>query len=267
MKLDFSTIEAVIFDLDGTIYELNDFQTKLKLSFPFNTKKIKAEQTVRTELENNDFEDSQRFYSVFFERCAQKSLSKIDRFLIKFLSKRGNIKAEQTMVKNKIDAYRIWYFTKYLPKICKLIKDYYPKREEFDNLLVQFTRTETPFIVFSDYTFAEEKLEAAGLCDKEKIMVFSAEDMGCLKPSSRAYKTIENSILFKNYGSSNILMVSTKDIDKEGAKKAGFTFLKIIDNEDETKENFDKNCYAMTWKDFASQLDLHLRQKAIKYTH
>ena len=74
MKLDFSTIEAVIFDLDGTIYELNDFQTKLKLSFPFNTKKIKAEQTVRTELENNDFEDSQRFYSVFFERCAQKSL-------------------------------------------------------------------------------------------------------------------------------------------------------------------------------------------------
>ncbi|MCR5699683.1 MAG: hypothetical protein K6G52_08595 [Treponemataceae bacterium] len=267
MDLDFSKIEAVIFDLDGTVYQLNDFQTKLFLSFPFSPRKIKADQNTRKELADKDFQDSEGFYAEFFKKCAQKSFSKFDLFLLDTLTKHKKLKAVEKITNSKIEKYRIWYFTKYLPRICKLISDYYPKREEFDDLLVQFKRTETPFIIFSDYTFAEEKAEAAGLMDKKAMMVFSAEDMGCLKPCERAYTTIENSIMFKNYGSSNILMVSTNDADGEGAKRAGFTFMKIIDDEDELQEYQESDVYAMTWKDFADKLDSYLRQKAIKYTH
>ncbi len=243
MEFDFTTVEAVIFNLDGTLYDDSDFWTQLCLSDLFHIRQIKCDIETRKQLRNIDFGNEENFYSAYFEEAA----------------KRCHMKKEN---------YRLWYFTKYLPRMCRIIKDYCQKRDGIEELFEQLERTETPFMIFSDYAFAKERAQAMGLRKIENIQFFSAEKMGCLKPMPRAFKEIEESIIFRNYPSENILVVSTdEENDGIGAKNAGFSFLKItttLTDNQESSENAKDKFPVMTWEAFSTRFNSYLRQKAVK---
>ena len=238
MEIDFFNIDAVLFSMDGVIYDNKELTFRLILSDIFHAKWIKKDIEVRKALQGTDFETSESFYASYFEKMSQECHTSKEK-------------------------YRIRYFTKFLPNMCNTLKDYYSYREGLDDIFLQLKRNEIPFLIYSDYVFAKERGNAIGLQDIDYKNFLCLDEIGCQKPAPRGFKEIENLIIYKKAFYGNILVVSTDDkVDKECAKNAGFTFLKINDDEISSSQEDE-----MSWDDFITKFSNALRQKTVQKSH
>ena len=234
MEIDFSKTDAVIFNMDGTIYDDKDLPLRMILSDPLHAHWIKNDKKVRTQLRNIDFGDSNNFYSTYFNEMAK-------------------------ICHTTKEKYRIWYFTKFLPNMCNIINDYCDSREGLNDIFMQLRRCEIPFLIYSDYAFAKERAHVLGLKELSEDSFICADEIGCQKPADRGYKKIEKMVLYKRPDKHNIFVISNDDKDGEGATKVGFSFIKIVD--DAKMEN------EITWNQFLQKFINALRQQAVKKTH
>lgn len=228
MKLLDKEINAIIFDLDGTLYN-NRCLTPNAMWYNLNqlltTRKL---MKIRKKLRGIDYGSSEKYYyTLAYE------LSKVTN--------------------KKFENVKTWYIENFGGRFVKLIKERYKPREQLNELLKKLKDINIKLAVFSDYPLVKERLQALTVDTDYFDMLVSSEDYGVLKPSARPLKDIADKMKIK---ASEIVVVGDKDeTDGESAKLASMNFIKI--NEKQTI--FEKNVFL--WKDFLKIIFIGIEKK------
>ena len=201
-------IEAVIFDFDGTLYDMKGFAKKLILSSLRDIFIMGAERKIRRELRGKDFGNAEALKNEMISKIAEKSR-----------------KSEQKI--------RTWYENRYVQNMCRVLSKHYRVRSEVPELFASLHEKEIKIAIFSDYPIVRERMSAIGLgkeaqnlCEK----IYSAQDFGALKPAPRPFLEIAAAL---NTKSENCLVVGDRcDTDGEGARLSGMSFFQIKNDKD-----------------------------------
>ena len=198
MSSDISKYSAVIFDLDGTLYDNKRLPLRLILADLPNMFVLGAERKARKALMGVDFKDSSELYDALFAKMAE--------------------------LKNGLtaDKARKWYQERYMPTQVVILSMYYTPRPCVDELLLSLRDRGAKVILYSDYGHAKEKLEALNIDPDYFDVIASAPDLGGLKPSRQS---IEKLMLRYDLSADSTLMIGDRDdTDGASAKSVGMSY-------------------------------------------
>lgn len=204
MKIDTTnaTIDTIIFDLDGTLYD------KKSLGYHFITNKcpklnwLAKSLVARNQLRGIDFRDSIYLFSELFRKINKNSrtIKKVNR----------------------------WYFKDFYPTFIAILKKYYKKRPDSDVLFKTLNENGIHTAVYSDFGKIKERLEALEINPTYFDLLVSSEDYGVLKPHTRPVQRILDHF---NTDPANALIIGDKiTTDGECAKMSGTNFMHIQDS-------------------------------------
>ena len=189
--------EAVIFDLDGTLYDKSRLPLYVVLSDLGHLRCLKAERTTRKELMGKDFGTEDEFYSLFFAAAAAKAGVTPERF-------------------------RQWYFGRYMPDMARILSDHYRLYPWVEEVFASLRSSGVKTAVFSDYSAVPDKLSALGFSSTWVDLIADAPSFGGLKPSEASFRRLAKAM---GVTPSQCLMVGDRqDTDGEGALAAGMSF-------------------------------------------
>lgn len=149
---------AVIFDLDGTLYDNKGLPLKLVLGDIRNMWKLAAERKARKAIKGIDFGDAAGVYDALFNKMAE-------------------VKKDLTP-----ETARRWYQDTYMPLQVAMIALYFPARPLVIELLEAMRARDIRIILYSDYGHEAEKVEALGIPLSLFDGIVSAAKTGGLKP-------------------------------------------------------------------------------------
>lgn len=192
--------DAVIFDLDGTLYDKKHLPVYLADAQFFHLGMLRAERKVRKTLSGMHFRSEDAFYSEFFTRIAVES-------------------------GHGAEKVREWYFKKYLPSMVRVLKKHYRLRPWVQEVMVQLKVRNIPAVVYSDYGAVDEKLQALGFNLSWATGIYSAPAFGGLKPDPEGFKAIARKL---GVEPGRVLVIGDRDdTDGEGARRSGMHFLLV----------------------------------------
>lgn len=211
----------VIFDFDKTLYDGRFFALRLLLAnFPFILR-VKAERMARRSIAGCDLQTGQRLRAKLAESLAERIGCSVRR-------------AES------------WYVESYLPSMQKVLKAYRP-RPHAAEVIGRLLDAGVKVGVLSDYPQTRERLAAIGITD-ERILCWSSEEAGALKPAPRPFVEAARQVSVEV---SDVLVVGDRaDNDGEGSKAAGMDCLLIKGKKATGQEGFE----ALPWDDVAKRL-------------
>ncbi len=188
--------KAVIFDLDGTLYDKKLLPLRLVFSQLFKGKLsyLKREREVRKSISGKFFGNHENFEEHFFQLF------------------------------NKKDA-REWFYCDYMPEMVSILSKHYKFNPKVVNILREYRIKGYKTVVFSDYGFVEEKLKAINFDLEWVDYIFEAPALGGLKPCKEAFISICNKI--KVNPEECIMFGDREDTDGAGAKSVGMKFIKV----------------------------------------
>jgi len=199
-------IEAVIFDLDGTLYPQKNIKKAMVRSFFPKLLLLKKYATYRKQIVGRDFGDANSM-----KKDALTTLSK------------GN--------KKKSVKWKTWLRKKYYPTLLSTIADIDP-RPGFVELVHNLYKRGITMAIVSDYGYVEGRLLSLGFDPKMFSLLLGTEEMGAMKPASRINGLIKSE-LGLNF-SKTLLIGDRADTDKALADDAGMFFMGISDSQDES---------------------------------
>ncbi len=218
--------DAVIFDFDGTLYDYRRMPINVILNSPLNIFRIKAERDARRNLKGIDFGNAEKFkeaYAAEFSRLSGANAEKA---------------AE-------------WCFSSGPANMIDVLKKKYRMRDTAAKVFSAFDTAGVKTAVYSDYAFVKERMAAVGFAEGTCKNLFSAEEMGALKPCPRPFLEIAEVLGAKP---ERCLVVGDRnDTDGEGARKAGMMFVQIITHKTHTADFADGHP-VIVWEDFASSV-------------
>ena len=191
--------KAVIFDLDGTLYDKSGLARRLvwnqlrrgRLAL------LKREREVRKELRGKHFESEEAFYDAFFARFDRPELT------------------------------RNWYFEEYMPDMVAILRKHYRIAPWVETTMLELRTHGRKVAVFSDYGCVQKKLEAIGFRLSWADYLFEAPALGGLKPCKKSFVKICKEMQLQP---SDCLMVGDRtDTDGKGARSVGMAF-KLVKN-------------------------------------
>ena len=192
--------KAVIFDLDGTLYDKKGLPGWLVLSqIPsFTVGLLSRERKARKALMGREFPNAASFYEALF--------------------------GEMVSVGYDIPKIRKWYDDNYMPSMVRVLRRYFTAYPWVERTIFTLKSKGVKVALLSDYGMVEEKLFALGLSsDLFEGGVYAAPETGGLKPSPVPFLAIAERL---GLDPKEIIVVGDReDTDGEGAAKAGMKFL------------------------------------------
>jgi FMN phosphatase YigB (HAD superfamily) len=217
----FKGVKAVVFDLDGTLYDNRWLPIRLILSCPKDLYLIFSERRVRKQLRGCDYGSAEAYYGAFFTLLAKKC--------------------------HKSEAFmRNWYFNRYIPRMCKVFKKYYKAYPGVQDLFDALEQTPVRFAVYSDYPQIEKRLESIGLIPERCGNLYCPEYFGAQKPAARPFQTIIRE-LDSTWGET-IMVGDRDDTDGAGARASGMRFIRISPKK--PRRLSGNHIAAMLWPEF-----------------
>lgn len=189
--------KAVIFDLDGTLYDKSGLAMRLVWSQlqrgAFSL--LKREREVRKELRGKHFGSEDAFYEAFFARF------------------------------DKPEFARRWYFDQYMPDMVSILRKHYRIAPWVESQMLELRARGLKVAVFSDYGSVQQKLKAIGFRLAWADYLFEAPALGGLKPCKESFEKICQTI---GVLPKECLMIGDReDTDGEGAKSVGMDFHRV----------------------------------------
>lgn len=189
-------IQAVVLDLDGTLYDKHHLPLRLVLRNLLSLSLLAVEQKTRKALRGQFFGSEEQFYQAFFEQMAK-----------------GHLFSPRIA--------RAWYFGKYMPSMVRALRHYRP-RPWVSRFLADCRNRHLKVVVYSDYGFVERKLYAIGLHADMFDFVVSAPALGGLKPAHECAIQVAERL---NTRPENCLFIGDRtDTDGASAKAIGAKF-------------------------------------------
>ena len=195
--------EAIIFDLDGTLYESRHFPLRLILADPLHLGMLGAERKCRKRLCNRHFDRVEDYYDALFTAMGKGSPVKVERC-------------------------RKWFYEKYMPLQVRIIRKKFGPRQHLKEFLAGLRAKGLKIAVLSDYCFAAEKLAAIGLSEADFDAVWESPAMGGLKPRREVFL---NACKALGTEPAETLMIGDKVSKDGGALDAGLQFIHLINSD------------------------------------
>lgn len=199
--MNIENISAVIFDLDGTLYDNKRLPIRLVLADIPNMFVLATERKARKALMGIDYGDASRTYDALFAKMAElkKSLT--------------------------VEKARRWYQDRYMPAQVALLAMYYTPRPCVDELLNTLKDAGIKTLLYTDYGHAKEKLEALNIDPAMFDIIASAPKMGGLKPCK---ESITRLLEQNGLNPESCLMVGDRDdTDGAAAQSVGMRFYNV----------------------------------------
>ena len=193
------SIKAVIFDLDGTLYDSGKLPLRLVLADIPGMFTLSAERAARKAMAGAETESEDLTYAELF----------------------GLIAARQGI---SIAEAEHWYRDRYMPNMVKVLKKHYHAREGVTEFLDLLRSKGIKTAVYSDYGMVKEKMDALGIDPQHFDGIFDAPSMGGLKPCQKGFINVCNAL---GATPEECIMIGDREDTDGGALAAGLKFLKV----------------------------------------
>jgi FMN phosphatase YigB (HAD superfamily) len=221
VKIGNIDFDAVIFDLDGTLYSNKGFKKKLLLRSIRKLRTAYLMNKIRKRLMGVDFNSKDKFFKEFYAGIAGKS-------------------------KRKIKKVEKWYKEDFYVLFVGLLKRKFTGRKNINELLKILKNNSIKLAVLSDYGHVKERLDALKIDSSLFEIIASNEDYGVLKPHKRPLIDIAEKL---NVNTGKVLIVGDRDdTDGESARLAKMSYILISQN----GKNHNENIYS--WQKFHNQI-------------
>ncbi len=195
-------LKAIIFDLDGTLYESRHFPLRLILANPLHVGMLGAERKCRKRLLDRHFDKASDYYDALFSAMGGGSPAKTERC-------------------------RKWFYGTYMPLQVKIIREKFGPRPHLKEFIADLRRRGYRLAVLSDYCFAAEKLAALCLSEADFDAVWESPAMGGLKPRAEVFL---NACKALGTAPEETLMIGDKVSKDGGALQAGLRFIHLVNS-------------------------------------
>ena len=192
--------KAVIFDLDGTLYDNRPLHWRLPLSelFRFRLMFLSRERKARRLLRGRAFEGEEAFYQALFSLISPRHPQQVAQ----------------------------WYHGHYLPLQARILRRHCQPdawvKPRLQELRAQGIRT----VLYSDYSHAREKLLALGLAPALFDLIVDAPALGGLKPCRQSAQRLLDQLRLP---ASDVLFVGDRrECDGESARQVGAHYLQVV---------------------------------------
>ena len=198
--LDLQGIKAVIFDLDGTLYDKSSLGRRLLNKQFGRVGLLSREQIARHNLRGKYFGSEEAFYDAFFNEMAKgnKLIARLSRY---------------------------WYFHDFMPKMVETLRTEYQLEPWVRDLCWKLQNANIKIAVYSDYGYVEEKMEALDFIAANVDVVADAPALGGLKP---AKESLEKVVEMLGVPAENCLLIGDReDTDGASARALNMRFMQV----------------------------------------
>ncbi|HOG42490.1 MAG TPA: HAD family hydrolase [bacterium] len=201
IDLNGKNIEAVVFDLDGTFYNIGFFTKLMFLLHNIrNLSLFSAHRKIMKTLRNEDFGSGEKYFDTLFGRISELTGKN-----------KKNIKG--------------WYLTDFRKDFILTLAKSCKKNKDLERVAGILKKINLKTAILSDFGFIEERLEALNIDRSLFDILVSGEEEGALKPQTRPLIKISEHLAVNTENS--VLIGDRDDTDKAVAENTGMVFIDV----------------------------------------